>query len=269
MTIREAITQVLTGHDEGLTCQEIYNAIITDNLYKFNALNPQAIVKTIIRRQCYGLDFPTASISKYFKIVGGSGKKLRYGIYNRNEEYDTQIEAPTKPPLSEEQSPEEKLAVAHKEHLAIIKMQLKSTIHNSDPKLFESLVIELLSKMGYGYDHSAAKVTNYVKDGGIDGIIDEDRLGLDKIYVQAKRYKDTVPRPDVDKFMGVLAISSVRKGIFITTSNFTKETIQKYGNTIRLIDGDELMDLLIAYELAVNVVKSYKTYTLDENYFNS
>lgn len=74
MTIREAITRVLTGHDEGLTCQEIYNAIITDNLYTFNAINPQAIVKSIIRRQCYGLDFPTASISKYFKIVGGSGK---------------------------------------------------------------------------------------------------------------------------------------------------------------------------------------------------
>lgn len=69
--------------------------------------------------------------------------------------------------------------------------------------------------------------------------------------------------------MGVLAIGSVSKGIFITTSGFTKETIQKYGNTIRLIDGDELMNLLITYELAVNVVKSYKTYTLDENYFNS
>lgn len=69
--------------------------------------------------------------------------------------------------------------------------------------------------------------------------------------------------------MGVLAISSVSKGIFITTSGFTKETIQKYGNTIRLIDGDELMNLLITYELAVNVAKSYKTYTLDENYFNS
>ena len=146
---------------------------------------------------------------------------------------------------------------------------MKSAILNADPKLFESLVVELLSKMGYGYDQSAAKVTNYVKDGGIDGIIDQDRLGLDKIYVQAKRYKDTVPRSEVDRFMGVLAISSVRKGIFITTSNFTKETAQKYGDTIRLIGGDELMDLLIAYELAVNVVKSYKTYTLDENYFNA
>lgn len=269
MTIREAITQVLSGHDEGLTCQEIYDAIIAGNLYTFNAINPQAIVKNIIRRQCYGLDFPTASISKYFKIVGGSGRKLRYGIYNRSEEPETQTEIPTKPPLAEEQSPEEKLAVAHKDHLSIIKMQLKSTILNSDPKLFESLVVELLSKMGYGYDQSAAKATNYVKDGGIDGIIDQDRLGLDKIYVQAKRYKDTVPRSDVDQFMGVLAISSVRKGIFITTSSFTKETTQKYGDTIRLIDGDELMDLLITYELAVNVVKSYKTYALDENYFNS
>lgn len=269
MTIREAITQVLAGHDEGLTCQEIYSAIIADNLYTFNAINPQAIVKNIIRRQCYGLDFPTASISKYFKIVGGSGKKLRYGIYNQSEDSGIQNDVPTKPPSAEEQSPEEKLAVAHKDHIAIIQMQLKSAILNSDPKLFERLVVELLSKMGYGYDQSAAKVTQYIKDGGIDGIIDQDRLGLDKIYVQAKRYKETVPRSDVDQFMGVLAISSVSKGIFITTSGFTKETIQKYGNTIRLIDGDELMNLLITYELAVNVVKSYKTYTLDENYFNS
>lgn len=215
------------------------------------------------------MDFPTASISKYFKIVGGSGKKLRYGIYNQSEDSGTQNDVPTKPPSAEEQSPEEKLAVAHNDHIAIIQMQLKSAILNSDPKLFERLVVELLSKMGYGYDQSAAKVTQYIKDGEIDGIIDQDRLGLDKIYVQAKRYKDTVPRSDVDQFMGVLAISSVSKGIFITTSGFTKETIQKYGNTIRLIDGDELMNLLITYELAVNVVKSYKTYTLDENYFNS
>lgn len=121
--------------------------------------------------------------------MGGSGKKLRYGIYNRNEDPNIQIDVPTKPPSAEEQSPEEKLAIAHKDHLAIIKMQLKSAILNADPKLFESLVVELLSKMGYGYDQSAAKVTNYVKDGGIDGIIDQDRLGLDKIYVQAKGIK--------------------------------------------------------------------------------
>lgn len=75
MTIREAIIQVLTGHDEGLTCQEIYNRIIDNNLYLFGAKDPLAVVKITIRKQCYGLDFPSASISKYFKIVGGSGKK--------------------------------------------------------------------------------------------------------------------------------------------------------------------------------------------------
>lgn len=276
MTIREAITQVLTGHDEGLTCQEIYSAIIADNLYTFNARKPEAVVKQIVRRQCYGLDFPSALISKYFKIVGGSGKKLRYGIYNECEESSAQNDFPTKPPTVEEQSPEEKLAVAHNEHLEIIKMQLKSALFSDDKekdrklaRLFERLVVELLSKMGYGYDQSAAKVTRYVKDGGIDGIIDQDRLGLDKIYVQAKRYSNTVPRLDVDGFYGVFAKSQAKNGVFITTSSFTKDTIQEYSKLIRLIDGDELMNLLITYELAVHVVKSYKTYTLDENYFNS
>ena len=269
MTIHEAITQVLSEHKEGLTCQEIYDAIIAGNLYTFNAIDPPGIVKNIIRKHCYGVDFPSACISKYFKIVSGRGKKLRYGIYNRSEESELQTEIPTKPPLAEEQSPEEKLAVAHKDHLSIIKMQLKSAILNSDPKLFERLVVELLSKMGYGYDQSAAKVTRFVKDGGIDGIIDQDRLGLDKIYIQAKRYSYTVPRTDVDGFYGVFSKSPAKNGVFITTSSFTKETIQEYGNIIRLIDGDELMDLLITYELAVNVVKSYKTYAMDENYFNS
>ena len=271
MTIREAITHVLIGHDEGLTCQEIYSAIIAGNLYSFNAINPLGIVQNIIRRQCYGVDFPTACITKYFKIVGGSGKKLRYGIYNRNEAPDSQVVIPAKPPSAEEQTPEEKLAIAHNDHLSIIKMQLKSTILNSDPKLFERLVVELLSKMGYGYDKSAVKVTRYVKDGGIDGIIDEDRLGLNKIYIQAKRYSYTVPKYEVSEFVGVIAnaLGSVKKGIFITTSKFTKDTKAQYDKTIRLVDGDELMNLLITYELAVNVEKSYKTYTLDENYFNS
>lgn len=266
MTIREAITHVLTGQEEGMTCEEIYSAIIANNLYSFNAANPQAIVKNTIRRQCYGVDFPTARISKYFKIVGGRGKKLRYGTYSQSAESESGDEVHIKPSLAEEQSPEEKLAIAHKEHISIIQMQLKSALFSDDAeedrklcKLFERLVVELLSKMGYGYDHSAAKVTRYVKDGGIDGIIDQDRLGLDKIYVQAKRYSNTVPKGDVDKFFGV----------FIATSSFTKSTIEAYGDKIRLIDGDELMNLLISYELAVNVVKNYKTYTLDENYFNS
>lgn len=271
MTIREAITQVLTGHDEGLTCQEIYSAIIADNLYTFNARKPEAVVKQIVRRQCCGLDFPSALITKYFKIVGGSGKKLRYGIYNERKESSAQNNVPIKPPSAEEQSPEEKLEISYNEHIALLKMQLKSTILNSDPRLFERLVAELISKMGYGYDQSSVKITRYVKDGGIDGIIEEDRLGLNKIYIQAKRYSNNVPKKEVAQFIGDLpnTLGSVRKGIFITTSDFSKETVKKYGNIIRLINGDELMDLLISYELSVNVVKSYKTYTLDENYFNS
>lgn len=229
MIIREAITQVLSGHEEGMTCEEIYAAIIANNLYSFNAVNPQGIVMNIIRRHCYGLDFPTACINKYFKIVGGNGKHLRYGIYNQTSESNQEKTVFIKPSSSEEQSSEEKLAIVHNEHVSIIQMQLKSTILNSHPSLFERLVVELLSKMGYGYDQSSAKVTSYVKDGGIDGIINQDRLGLDKIYVQAKRYSNTVPKSDVDGFFGVLSNSSVRKGIFITTSNFTKKTIQDYG----------------------------------------
>lgn len=276
MTIREAITQVLTGHDEGLTCQEIYTAIIDGNLYTFNAANPLGIVQNIIRRQCYGVDFPSACINKYFRIVGGSGKKLRYGIYNQNTESESNNVIPATHSTTEELAPEEKIAIAHKEHLSIVQMQLKSALFSDDEaenrrlaRLFERLVVELLSKMGYGYDQSAAKVTRFVKDGGIDGIIYKDRLGLEKIYVQAKRYSNTVPIGHVQAFMQVVRDNHGKNGIFITTSNFSKQTINKYGDSVKLIDGDELMNLLITYEVAVNVAKSYKTYTLDENYFNS
>ena len=154
--------------------------------------------------------------------------------------------------------------------LSIIKMQLKSTILNSDPKLFERLVVELLSKMGYGYDKSAVKVTRYVKDGGIDGIIDEDRLGLNKIYIQAKRWSNSVGRPVIQQFAGALVGQNATKGVFITTSTFSKDAKQYVvglHQKIVLIDGQELAKFMIEYNVGVSTKKTYEVKRIDNDYF--
>ena len=168
------------------------------------------------------------------------------------------------------------MADDYNEHIKSVKMQLMNAILNASPRFFEELVLELLMKMGYGYDKDSGKVTRYCKDGGIDGIIEEDKLGLDKIYIQAKRYNmgNKVRPSEIHDFAFAMGKRNVKKGVFITTSHFVKTAIDTFsepvdGKTIRLIDGDELMDFLIKYEIGVNSVKSYKTFSLDENYFNS
>ena len=239
----------------------------------FNAINPKAIVNGMIRSHCYGLDFSTASPHKYFAIVGNDKGKTKYCLYDEN--HSASISKSIESSLKEK-LPEEKMADDYNEHIKAVKMQLMNAILNASPRFFEVLVLELLMKIGYGYDEDSGKVTRYCKDGGIDGIIEEDKLGLDKIYIQAKRYNidNKVSSADVDAFATSMGKKGVKKGVFITTSHFSKTALIDYsepvdGKTIRLISGDELMDLLIKYEIGVNSVKSYRTFSLDENYFNS
>lgn len=238
----------------------------------FNAINPQGIVNGMIRRHCYGLNFSTASPHKYFAIVGNDKGKTKYSLYDENHSISISrsIESSLK-----EKLPEEKMADDYNEHIKAVKMQLMNAILNASPRFFEELVLELLMKMGYGYDGGSGKLTRYCKDGGIDGIIEEDKLGLDKIYIQAKRYNmgNKVSPDEVKSFAFAMGEQNVKKGVFITTSHFVKTVIDTFskpveGKTIRLIDGDELMDFLIKYEIGVNSVKSYRTFSLDENYFN-
>lgn len=272
-TIVEAIKIVLSDFPEGLTSKEIYNEIINRDLYTFNAINPHAIVNGMVRRHCYGLNFPTSSPHKYFQINSNQNKKCKYTLFD--EATLTEESKVKKINLKSEVLPEEKMQEAYNEHITLLKTQLLNFIINASPQFFEELVVELLVKMGYGYDKDSSQVTRYNKDGGVDGIIEEDRLGLDKIYIQAKRYSigNNVQTKDVYQFASVMGKMNVKKGVFITTSSFASTAQKEFsgpfdGKTIRLIDGNDLMDYLIRYEIGVKNVMTYKTFVLDENYFD-
>ena len=143
-------------------------------------------------------------------------------------------------------------------------------IKDNSPAFFEELVIDLLVAMGYGGSREDAEAVGRSGDGGIDGIINEDILGLDVIYVQAKRWEGNVSRPEIQKFAGALQGQRARKGIFITTSDFTREA-RNYVTTIDykivLIDGYQLAQFMIDHNVGVSVVKSYEIKRVDSDYF--
>jgi restriction system protein len=140
------------------------------------------------------------------------------------------------------------------------------------PRFFEQLVVDLMVAMGYGgSQQDAARTTRYSSDGGIDGIIKEDRLGLDSIYLQAKRYTDkTVGRPEIQSFAGALDLHKARKGVFITTSSFSREAQEYVGlieKRIVLLDGAHLAALMIEYGVGVTIRQTLTIKTLDSDYF--
>ena len=139
------------------------------------------------------------------------------------------------------------------------------------PKLFESIVVDLLVKMGYGGSwEDAARAIGKSGDEGIDGIINEDRLGLDVIYIQAKRWNGTVGRPEIQKFAGALMGQKARKGVFITTSDYTNDA-RTYANNVEtkivLIDGNTLVNSMIDYGIGVSTMDRYEIKKIDLDYF--
>jgi restriction system protein len=166
-----------------------------------------------------------------------------------------------------EQTPEEVLETAYQSLRDDLANELLQTIKSSSPNLFEKIVIELLVKMGYGGSRQdAGRAIGKSGDEGIDGIIKEDRLGLDIIYIQAKRWENTVGRPEIQKFAGALQ----GQRIFITTSNFSNEA-QEYASRIEskivLIDGEQLSQLMIDHNLGVSPMALYEVKKLDSDYF--
>lgn len=150
--------------------------------------------------------------------------------------------------------------------------ELLQVILNATPRFFENLVVDLMLAMGYGGSRKdAGQATQYTQDGGIDGIIKEDKLGLDMIYLQAKRYTDkSVGRPEIQAFAGALDMHRAKKGVFITTSNFSKEALQ-YTSLIEkrivLINGEQLTDLMLEYNLGVSTKHIFEIKALDSDYF--
>lgn len=186
------------------------------------------------------------------------------------------VTAPSKVETEAEESgkaPLEQIESAHQLLRSAVRTDLLQLIRKCTPAFFERLVIELLVKMGYGGSlRDAAQVVGKSGDGGIDGIIKEDKLGLDAIYVQAKRWLDKpVGRPDVQQFAGALAGNKATKGIFITTSTFTKEAVEfaksVSNSKIVLIDGDELAELMIDHNVGVSVAQVYEVKRIDSDYF--
>jgi restriction system protein len=170
-----------------------------------------------------------------------------------------------------EQTPEEEIEAAFQTLREGLAAELMETVKSCSPTFFERLVVDLLVKMGYGGTRKdAGQAIGRGGDGGIDGIIKEDRLGLDTVYIQAKRWDGTVGRPEIQKFAGALAGQKARKGIFITTSKFTgnaHEYVSLIDTKIVLIDGDTLAQLMMDFGIGVTTVSSYEVKRIDSDFF--
>jgi restriction system protein len=169
------------------------------------------------------------------------------------------------------QTPQELLEYGYQRIKKDLASELLNFVKKSSPRFFEKLVVELLIKMGYGGSlKDAGKVSGKPGDGGIDGIIKEDKLGLDIIYIQAKRWENDVGSKEVRNFVGSLAGHHANKGVFITTSSFTRDALD-YVKTIPhkviLIDGETLAQLMIENDVGVSKITSYDIKKVDSDYF--
>jgi restriction system protein len=171
----------------------------------------------------------------------------------------------------DEQTPEEAFEYGYEQMRHELAQQLLTQVINTSPKFFERLVIDLLVKMGYGGSiKDAGKVVGASGDEGIDGVIKEDRLGLDTIYVQAKRWQGTIGRPELMKFVGALKGQKANKGVFITTSKFSNDAmdyVSKIDSKVVLIDGEQLAEYMIDFHIGVSPVATYEIQRLDSDYF--
>ncbi len=173
--------------------------------------------------------------------------------------------------VEEVSTPEEIFEATHEKLNHALAAELIEITKSCSPSFFERLVVELLLAMGYGGSRvDAGRAIGQSNDGGIDGIIDEDKLGLDSIYIQAKRWEGTVGRPEIQKFVGALQGNRAHKGVFITTSEFTKdaqEYVKNISNKVVLINGFTLAKLMIENDVGVSTVSIYKVKKIDSDYF--
>ena len=170
------------------------------------------------------------------------------------------------------ETPEELVASGYLKLRQQVEYELLSRVKDCPPEFFERLVVKLLTTIGYGGSLAdAGKALGKSGDGGVDGVIKEDKLGLDQIYIQAKRWDGTtVGRPEIQKFVGALHGKRARKGIFITTSTFSKDA-QEYANSVEtkviLIDGSRLVELMFEYGVGVSTVNNYVVKRIDSDFF--
>lgn len=194
-------------------------------------------------------------------------EEVRQFVNRHNEQPENQ----TKP---KESTPLENIDQSIKMISSRVSDELLDMVISKDPAFFEKLVLDLLDKMGYAYDKESIISTDYSGDEGIDGIINEDQFGFNSIYIQAKKWnRSSVGRPEIQKFLGAVAGQGGTKGLFITTSTFTREAIDYAKKQLQvkliLVDGKMLTDLMMKYNLGVSVVQTYEIKQLDLDYFDS
>jgi restriction system protein len=170
-----------------------------------------------------------------------------------------------------EKTPEEYIEYGFNSILQKLKQGVGENIKKCSFYFFEKLVVDLLLAMGYGGSRKeAGKLTRKGSDEGIDGVINEDKLGLDMIYIQAKRWEGNISRPEIQKFAGALQGKRAKKGIYITTSAFTKEAFEyskSIDSKIVLIDGERLAELMIEHNVGVTVVEGFQLKKVNVDYF--
>jgi restriction system protein len=172
--------------------------------------------------------------------------------------------------IENESTPTEIMEEQFKRINNLLALEILEKVKKVSPKRFEEVVLDLLLSMGYGGSLGSGRTTDYVKDEGVDAIIKEDKLGLDIIYVQAKRWNNTVGRPEIQAFTGSLEGKKARKGVFITTSRFTKEAqefVRQIEKKIILIDGELLGKYMLEHNVGVSEDRKYVVKKIDTDYF--
>ena len=211
------------------------------------------------------------------KVLADNPTRIDKKFLNQFEEYRDVLRRDTTEPdkklldKEDEDTPEENLKAAYDTIRSYLAKEILEKVKNSSPSFFEWLVVDVLVGMGYGGSREeAGKAIGGPGDGGIDGIINEDRLGLDVIYIQAKRWDSPVGSSQIRNFVGALAGQRAGKGVFITTSTFTqdaREFVKTVGTRIILIDGRQLADFMIDYNVGVTTEAIYELKRIDTDYF--
>lgn len=196
-----------------------------------------------------------------------------YSKYSKSSTDTVESEMPAAIVAAQSSStPEEQIDAASTVLISVLKTEILQRVVAQSPGFFERVIVDLLVAMGYGGSHDRAALRlGKGGDGGVDGVIDEDRLGLDRIYVQAKRYaSQVVGRPEVQGFVGSLVGLGATKGVFVTTSTFSShaiEYVRHLPQRVILIDGDRLADLLVEHDVGARVARTIKVKRIDEDFF--
>ncbi|MBN8510086.1 MAG: restriction endonuclease [Burkholderiales bacterium] len=175
------------------------------------------------------------------------------------------------PDPADTETPEEALEAAHAKMKASLASEVLARVKSGSPEFFEKLVVELLLKMGYGGSRAdAGQAVGKAGDEGIDGVISEDRLGLDIVYLQAKKWDGSVGRPEIQKFVGALHGKRAKKGVFITTGSFSSDAaayVEHIDPKVVLIDGRRLAEFMIDFEVGVTTARTFQVKRVDSDYF--